>query len=102
MLTTQSLGFNMVLMMITTQALAVRFGNKKTVLAVDTLAAAKKAVDTLRDRMELEGRGGASRFPEVRIIDLSTGNTVAHVSYNGRIWEGEPRTWTPSTREILL
>ncbi len=80
--------------------IALRFGNKKTLLSVDSFADAQRAVNALRDRMELEGRGGASRFPHVRILDPVTGAVVGHVSYNGRMWEGEPGSWTPATREI--
>ncbi len=86
---------------ITTAQLALRIGNRKTVLAVDTLAEARQVVNALRNKMEVEGRGGASRFPDVRIIDLLSGATIGHASYNGRMWEGEPRTWTPATRELL-
>jgi hypothetical protein len=80
--------------------MALRFGNKKTVLAVDSFAGARTAVNALRDKLETEGRGGNSRFPQVRIVNLADGSTIGHVSYNGRMWEGEPGTWTPATREI--
>ena len=84
-----------------TVQMAVKFSHHKTLLAVDSFAEAQKAVNTLRDNLEMAGCGGASHFPTVRIIDVATGRTIAHVSYNGRIWEGAPRTWTPSTREIV-
>lgn len=31
---------------------------------------------------------------------MEDGKVVAHVSYNGRMWQGSARAWTPSTQEI--
>lgn len=88
-------------MLINASSLALQIGNRKTVLAVQSIGDAKRVVNALRDRMEENGRGGASRFPQIRIRDLSTGAVIGHFSYNGRAWEGEPQSWTPSTREMV-
>ena len=34
-------------------------------------------------------------------VVIEDGKTVAYVSWNGRMWEGDPRGWTPETREIV-
>jgi hypothetical protein len=88
------------MMTLTTTTMALQIGNRKIVRAVASVAEAKQLVSRLRDQMELAGRGGASRFPTIRLID-ATGHTIGHASYNGRMWEGEARAWTPTTRELL-
>lgn len=37
---------------------------------------------------------GGSQTPPCRILD-GDGRQVAHVSYNGRVWEGDARDWQP-------
>lgn len=86
--------------MMTTTTMGLQFGNRKTLLAIDSIADAARAVNALRNKMELAGRGGVSRFPQVRILDTMTGQTIAHVSYNGRVWEGKPGSWTTETKEL--
>lgn len=44
---------------------------------------------------------GASECEEPIILN-DDGEIIAHVSYNGRIWAGEPKNWNKSTREITL
>lgn len=41
---------------------------------------------------------GASNTPQAYIVD-DTG-VIAHVSYNGRVWEGHPTKWNSETKEI--
>ncbi len=42
---------------------------------------------------------GASHAPRCEIID-GEGQVVAHVSYNGRVWPGDVRDWSPDIRPI--
>ena len=42
---------------------------------------------------------GASRTPKCLVVDAN-GNTVAHVSYNGRVWAGNGNDWTPDTTPL--
>lgn len=42
---------------------------------------------------------GSSRAPGCEILD-SFGTVVAHVSYNGRVWLGPRRDWTPDTQRL--
>lgn len=42
---------------------------------------------------------GASRAPRCDILD-STGQIVAHVSYNGRIWAGSATEWQPNSKPL--
>lgn len=65
-----------------TQSLAVRFGRSKQVVAVNSLREASQAWEKLRDERGL----GASESPKVTVVNVSTGKTVATVSYNGRVW----------------
>ena len=34
-------------------------------------------------------------------VVVEDGKIVAHVSWNGRMWEGDPRGWTFETKEII-
>lgn len=65
--------------------LAVRFGSKKHVAAVGSIAEASAAWEKLRDERNL----GASNSPKVTVIDLVTGKTIATISYNGRAWAND-------------
>lgn len=65
--------------------LAVRFGSKKHVAAVGSIAEASVAWEKLRDERNL----GASNSPKVTVIDLATGKTIATISYNGRAWAND-------------
>ncbi len=42
---------------------------------------------------------GAKDTPTPMIFDTA-GKLVAHVSYNGRVWAGHPRDWTPQTKPL--
>mgnify|MGYP003385277410 CR=1 FL=1 len=54
-----------------------------------------RAYRALLERFDL----GASRAPRCLILD-ARGRTVAHVSYNGRVWKGE--RWVPGDTPIYL
>lgn len=64
-------------------ALAVRFGSCKKVVAVASLKEASRAWEKLRDEQGF----GASQSPRVTVVNLTTGKTVAKISYNGCIWD---------------
>lgn len=66
---------------ISSQSLAVRFGNSRRVAAVGSILEAVQAWERLRDENDL----GASRSPKVTVIDGS-GAFVCSISYNGRAW----------------
>ena len=40
------------------------------------------------------GRGGASGVPQCQITTES-GDVVGYVSYNGKVWAGDPKAWQP-------
>lgn len=42
---------------------------------------------------------GSSRAPACDILD-GTGQIVAHVSYNGRVWLGARRDWQPGSQPL--
>lgn len=48
-----------------------------------SLYAAVKEFELFRDRQDL----GASTTGDVIVVDKTTGNTVGHISYNGRLWD---------------
>jgi len=62
---------------------AVRFGSKRHVVAVASIREASDAWCQLRDEQCLGGR----ESPKVTVVDLTTGKTVATISYNGRAWD---------------
>lgn len=68
-------------------ALSIRVGRKT--YAIPDLAAASRLVCEARDRSGAR----SSRFTPPLIFD--GGRLVGHVSYNGRVWAGEPRDWKP-------
>lgn len=43
---------------------------------------------------------GASQIGGHALIVNESGATVAHVSYNGRVWAGLPSGWTPESTPI--
>src|SRR5439155_9566271 len=51
-----------------------------------------------RATIEKLGLGG-SKTPACLIFNFS-GGIVGHVSYNGRVWLGDERSWTPGKRPI--
>ena len=69
----------------TQQNLALRFGNKKKLVAVGSIIEASDAWCKIRDERDL----GASQSPKVTVIDIATGNVVATISYNGRAWAND-------------
>jgi hypothetical protein len=66
--------------------LALRIGRSRNVRAVASLKEASDLWCAKRDASMV----GASRMPEVTVVDTTTGTTVARVSYNGRVWSPEP------------
>lgn len=44
---------------------------------------------------------GASRAPRCDILD-STGQVVAHVSYNGKVWAGAATDWHPGDQPLYV
>lgn len=80
--------------------MAVQIEGNRNVREVSSFEEVGRIVDEIRDRLEQSGAGGASQFPRIDVIDVATGNVVAHSSYNGRIWKGPHEAWTSSTKEI--
>jgi hypothetical protein len=70
-------------MNVTQSTLALRFGKSRAVIAVASIAEASEKWCAYRDERGL----GASESPRVTVIDTATGQTVAHISYNGRAWD---------------
>jgi hypothetical protein len=78
---------------------AVGIGDRKTLLAVATLAEASAVVARMRGAMMAAGKG-SSAMPRVWVYDLSGATPVraGEISWNGRVWPlGE---WTPATRPL--
>jgi hypothetical protein len=76
--------------------LALRIDDRRDVTAVKDYAEASGIVAELREQHMEMGQGN-STFPRMTIVDLGTGETVAHVSWNGRVWAGKPEEWKPTT-----
>jgi hypothetical protein len=72
----------------------VRFGGRTD--AVDSFGQASEQWDRYRDQRGL----GASQIPELPEIIDATGNVIAHISYNGRVWPGPARDWTSGLRPL--
>lgn len=64
---------------------------------VDTFAEASAKV---RRYIESRGMGSSGWHRNGNGTIRRDGVTIAHVSYNGRVWEGEASAWTTETREI--
>jgi hypothetical protein len=77
--------------------LALRIDDDSHVTAVKDYAEASGIVEELREQ-HMEMGHGNSTFPRMTIVDLSTGATVAHVSWNGKVWPGEQ--WTPDSKPL--
>lgn len=76
--------------------LALRINDSVNVTGVRDYAEASGIWAELRDENNL----GASSMPRLTLVDIESCSTVAHISYNGKIWKGEPEAWTPRT-ELL-
>lgn len=61
---------------------AVRVGKSREMIPLDRVEDASAVCDDLRKKLNV----GASKFPRLTVVDAVTWQTVAHVSYNGRIW----------------
>lgn len=79
--------------------LALRIDDERRVTAVKDCAEASGIVAELREQHMEHGLGN-STFPRMTIVDLNTGDTVAHISYNGRVWKGEPEAWNSRTEML--
>jgi hypothetical protein len=43
---------------------------------------------------------GASETPTPMLYNAA-GVLIAHISFNGRVWAGHPREWTPETKPMM-
>jgi hypothetical protein len=75
----------------------LRVGRGRKVVAVASIQEAQLAWERYRDERCL----GASESPRVTVVDLNSGKTVAHISYNGRAWRTDPRKLGAKLEEIL-
>jgi hypothetical protein len=74
--------------------------NAKTVTigrTVKPFTTAEAASKFYRDHI---GERGASLISHGCYIRDAHGDVIAHVSYNGRVWAGAERDWTPDTDAI--
>ena len=62
--------------------LGVRFGTSRKLCGVASLREASDVWCRYRDAHGL----GASEAPRVTVVDYATSETVARISYNGRLW----------------
>lgn len=67
--------------------LTIRIGRKS--YPIGNYADASRMVCKARDKSGV----GSSRFSDPLIYEGD--RAVAYVSYNGRVWAGSPRDWTP-------
>lgn len=79
---------------LTAPQLALRINDSRNVTAVKNYAEASGVWCEMRD----ENGFGSSDMPSLTIVDLNTGATVAHVSYNGRVWPGA--SWKPDAKPL--
>lgn len=63
--------------------LALQFGSSPNVLSVPSIEAASAVYASVRD---LYGFGASDAF-NAYVVDVSTGERVARISYNGRAWD---------------
>lgn len=70
----------------------LRLGRKTYPVA--DYAEASRIVCNERDRRGV----GASRFPDALIYEGD--NLIGYVSYNGRVWAGNPRLWRPGHQPL--
>lgn len=67
----------------------------KVRLPVKSFASASKVCRNFIEKYDL----GSGNWTGGQIGDID-GKIIAHVSYNGRVWEGEK--WSPDAKEILV
>jgi hypothetical protein len=72
---------------------AVRIGS--ALFPFTTCEAVSRAYRATIERLGI----GGSETPSCLILDHS-GKVVGHVSYNGRVWLGDERSWVPGKRPI--
>lgn len=75
-----------------TASLTLKIGRKA--YAIESLADASRKVCAARDKAGI----GSSRFTPPSIFDGE--RQVGYVSYNGRVWAGEPRGWKAGDKPI--
>lgn len=75
-------------------AMTLVIGARLYPVAPETLAAASALYCAKRDASKLP----SSRMPPAFI--MRDGRTIGHMSYNGRVWEGSPRQWSPETKPL--
>lgn len=76
--------------------LALRIDDSVNVTAVRDYAEASGIWQELRE----ESGMGSSMMPRLTLVDLESCATVAHISYNGRVWKGEPEDWNSRTEML--
>jgi len=64
------------------------------------VATFKEASEKCRKFIDDNDLGGGNWFGGEIYNDDDKNTVIAHVSYNGRVWEGSE--WTPQTREIQI
>lgn len=47
------------------------------------------------------GRGGASTVPACHIV-TDGGEVVGYVSYNGKVWAGDPKAWAAGNAPLFV
>lgn len=67
---------------------------------IDSLEQASQMVCKARDALMLRVAGGCSNFKSPLIVD-ENGAVFGYVAYNGRVFEGDPRSWTSATRILF-
>lgn len=76
---------------------ALRVGKRPEMIPLERVEDASDFCADLRKKLNV----GASKFPRLTVVDSVTWQTVAHVSYNGRIWGPDnvaPYVSTEATR----
>lgn len=74
--------------------LFVRIG--KSVMPMQSLEQASRAYVSTIEHLGL----GGSQTPQARIYD-DGGKVVGYISYNGRVWAGDPCDWKPTDAPLF-
>lgn len=74
----------------------------KQAIEVQTFAEASKVVQHFRDTADYGFAIGGDQYSRWQVGRIFEGSKqIAHVSYNGRIWQGTARQWNRDTQEII-
>ena len=65
------------------------------------VASLADAHERARQHLRVAYTRGIGAVRTWKFVVLDDGRIVAHVSWNGRMWEGDERSWTEQTREIV-